>query len=88
MGGFEGGFLGVCGLGLMFGFPLIERHAVEGFPRSHFVDFDAAFGGGFLIPAAEAVPAEAGEVHHVDILHIRAPLQVVAQGAESGGFEF
>jgi hypothetical protein len=30
--------------------------------------------GGFLIPAAQAVAAEPGQVHHVDVLHIGAVL--------------
>ena len=45
--------------------------------------------GGFAIPVGQAVAAEAGEDHQVDVLHVGALLdQVVAEAAERGGFEF
>ena len=40
------------------------------------VERDTRFVGGFPIPVRQAVPAKAGEVHHVDVLHVAAFAQV------------
>ncbi len=72
----------------MFGFPFIKGHAVENLTRFHFADLDTPLGGGLVVPAAEAVPAESRIVHHVDILHIGPGPQMIAQTAKGGGFEF
>ena len=84
----EFGFLRVGRFGLVFGFPLAEWHAVENLARFLFADLDPTLGGGFIIPIAEAIPAKARVVHHVDILNIGALAQVIAQAAKGGGFEF
>ena len=71
-------------LGLVFVAPVLVGHAVDDLAALGLADLDPLLGGGLLIPAAEAVPAEAGQVHHVDVLHIAAVAQVVAQAAEHG----
>src|SRR5581483_12521155 len=43
--------------------------------------------GGFLVPVAEAVAAEASKVHQVEVLHVGALAQMLDQPAEGGGFE-
>ena len=43
--------------------------------------------GGGAIPLGEAVPAEAGEVHQVDVLHVGALAQMRHQRPERGGLE-
>ena len=69
------------------GLPGLVGHAVNHFARGGGFQRHAGIGGGLLIPAAGAVPAEAGEVHHVDILHIRALAQVLDEFAEGGGLD-
>ena len=47
------------------------------------------FVGGFLaIPPAQAVPAEPGQVHQVDVLHVGAFAQMLDQPAERRGLQF
>src|SRR6185437_15798796 len=47
----------------------------------------APLGGGLLVPVREAVAAEAGKVHEVDVLHVGAVAEVLHQPPESRGFE-
>ena len=49
---------------------------------------DAFFGGGFPIPIAQAIAAEAREIHKIDVLHIRPVAQMLREAPEGGGFEF
>ena len=42
---------------------------------------------GVAVPVRQAVAAEAGEVHQVDVLDVAAFAQVLDQPAEGGGFE-
>lgn len=73
----------------MAGLPVVIGHAVEDFARLFLAKGDTPFGGGFLIPATQAVPAEARQVHEVDVLHLGAIFhEMLAQAAEGGGFEF
>ena len=46
------------------------------------------FGGAFAVPAAEAIPAETGKIHHIDILDIGARAQMRDQLSEGCGFQF
>ena len=50
--------------------PLAVRHAVYDLPRSRFVEAQAFGFRRFLVPARHAIPAEAGEVHQGDVLHV------------------
>ena len=74
-------------LGLVRGDPVGVGHAVDDLARRVLAEGDAALGGRLLVPAGEAVAAEAGEVHQVDVLHVGPGAQVVAQRAEGGGLE-
>jgi hypothetical protein len=87
MAGFEARSLLGGRLGLVFLAPIFKGHAVHNLTGFWLGDFGPLFGGGFLIPAAEAVPAEAGQVHQVDVLYIGAAAQMVAQAAEDGRFD-
>src|SRR6056297_333227 len=87
-GGVEGGFFLGIGIGLMAPLPLVIRHSIIGVACRILGHLDAALMRGLLIPATEAVAAEPGEVHQVDILHVGALVhQVMAQLAECGGLE-
>src|SRR4051812_5126705 len=84
----ERGDLLRCGFFLMFGFPLRERLAVNALARLVLAEVHAALGGRFAIPVGEAVAAETGEYHQVDVLHIGALLvEMRKQPAEGRGFE-
>src|SRR6056297_1143876 len=85
----KSGLLVWSGLGLIGRFPLIHAHAIENFTRFHLVHVDAAGVRRLLIPATQAIAAEAGEFHHVDVLHIRPVFhQVLTQAAKGRRFEF
>ena len=43
--------------------------------------------GRLAIPVGQAIAAEAGEIHQVDVLHVAAFAQMFHQPAESGSFE-
>src|SRR5262249_45715877 len=58
------------GLFLIALLPFRRRHPVDDFARFVLFQRDALFCGGFPIPIAQTVTAEAGEVHHVDVLHV------------------
>src|SRR5262245_66211723 len=73
---------------LVLGLPLVVRHAVDDLARGGIGDLDALLARLLAIPARQAVAAEAGEIHQVDVLHVRALLQVRDQAAEGGGLEF
>lgn len=51
----EIGLLRVGRFGLVLGFPLGKRHAVEGFASLVLAHLDTAFDCSFLIPAAKAI---------------------------------
>ena len=67
--------------------PLGVGHAVELGARVLGGEGDAAVGGAFGDPAAEAVAAEARERHQVEVLHLRMRAEMVAQAAERGRLE-
>jgi hypothetical protein len=64
--------------------PLRVGHSVNRFPRVRVAEFDPSFLGGGAIPLRQAVSAETGEIHHVDILHVRALTKVLNQTAKRG----
>src|SRR5882724_1706212 len=73
---------------LVLGLPLVVRHAVDDLAGLRVGDLDAARAGFLSVPARQAIAAETGQVHQVDVLHIRAFLQMRDQPAKGGGFEF
>lgn len=62
---------------LVLRLPFIERHAVYDLARLLLVHIDAACFRGGQVPLPQAIAAETGKIHEVDILHIRA-LYIVA----------
>ena len=80
--------LGLGGrLGLVAPAPFVVGHAVDqlaGLVVGHRL---AALLRGGAIPLGQAVPAEAGEVHQVDVLHVGALAQMRHQRPERGGLE-
>ena len=72
---------------LVLGLPLVVRHAVDDLARLGIGDLDALLARLLAVPARQAVAAEAGQIHQVDVLHVRALLQMRDQAAEGGGFE-
>src|SRR5688572_28688301 len=79
----EGLLLVARGVLLVLGLPLVVRHAVDDLARLGIGDLDALLARLFAVPARQAVAAEAGQIHHVDILHVGALLQMSNQAAES-----
>src|SRR5579875_3827333 len=74
-------------LGLILLLPFVVRHAIDGLARFGIGQLDAALLGALAIPARQAIAAEAGEVHQIEILHVRALAQMRDQLAEGAGFE-
>ena len=72
---------------LIFGLPLILRHAVNMFARLRPAELQPLRFGGIFIPVGQAVPAKARQIHKVKVLHIRALTQVFHQPAERGSFK-
>lgn len=87
--GIECGQLFWRGLGLMCRFPLRKRFAVDVFARGVFCHRDSLRVGGLAIPGGQAIPAETGQDHQVDVLYIGARrVQVREQATKRRGFEF
>src|SRR5262245_27263386 len=84
---FERGFLVGRRLFLILRLPFLERHAVHGLAALVLRHCHALGVGGILHPVRQAVAAEAGEVHQVDVLHVGARAQMLEQAPERGGFE-
>jgi len=85
--GREGGLLFRRCLFLMLRLPFVRRHAIDLGARLVLAQRDPALGRGLAIPVAQAIAAEAGGDHHVDVLHIRALPQMRDQPAESRRFQ-
>src|SRR5262249_21880391 len=69
------------GLCLVVVGPLGIRHPVDGVGAFVLGDADALRVGRFFHPVREAIAAEAGKIHHVDILHVGARTKVLDQAA-------
>src|SRR5580700_4274210 len=67
--------------------PFVIGHAIDDLARLRVAQRDTLFLGRGAIPFRQAVAAEAGEVHQIDVLHIGALAQMLDQGAEGRGFE-
>src|SRR6476646_3362367 len=67
--------------------PFVIGHAVDDLARLGIAERDALLLGRGAIPFRQAVAAEAGEVHQIDVLHIGALAQMRDEGAERRRFE-
>src|SRR6266852_6864431 len=67
--------------------PFVIGHAVNDLARLGVAERDALLIGRGAVPFRQAVAAEAGEVHQVDVLHVGALAQMRNQRAERRGFE-
>ena len=68
--------------------PRAEWLAVDRGARLLAIHRDPALRRGFAVPVGEAVAAEAGQDHQVDVLHVGPRLEeVAAQAPEHGGFD-
>src|SRR5262244_3634099 len=73
---------------LVLRLPLVIGHAVDDLAGLGVAERDAALLGGRPVPFGQAIAAEAGEVHQVDVLYIRALAQMRDQLPEGGGLQF
>src|SRR5262249_52092059 len=73
---------------LVLGLPLLERLAVDDLAALVLGHRHALLVRRLLHPVGEAIAAEAGEIHQVDVLHVGTAAQVLDQAAIDGGFEF
>src|ERR1700742_4725673 len=74
---------------LMLGLPLRERLPEDALARLILAHVHAAFDGGFAVPVGQAIAAETGQYHQVDVLHVAAFLVEMSQQAtKRRGFEF
>src|SRR4029079_4644284 len=72
---------------LVLGLPLLERLAVDDLSALVPGHRNALGVGGVLHPVRQAIAAEAGEIHHVDVLHVGAATQMLDQALVDGGLE-
>src|SRR6185369_6287392 len=73
---------------LVLGLPVLVGHAVDDLARALLGKLQALGVGRLLVPVGEAVAAEAGQIHQVDVLHLAAPAQMLHELAESRGLQF
>ena len=73
---------------LVFILPLAVGHAIDNLPRLLVVHWDISFLRGGGIPLAQAVAAEIGKNHKVDILDLLMIVQMLQQAAEGSGLNF
>ena len=71
----------------MLRLPLLERLAVNDLAALVLGHRHALGIGGVLHPVGKAIAAEAGEIHHVDVLHVGAAAQMLDEAAIDGGFK-
>src|SRR5258708_2231991 len=83
----EGGLLVRRRLLLVLLAPFVVGHAVDDLARLRVGQRHALFLGGGAVPFRQAVAAESGQVHQVDVLHVRALAQMLNESAEGRGFE-
>src|SRR5215470_8565794 len=84
----ERGLLVLGSFFLIFRLPFRERHAVDPLAALVLGHRHPACIGGILHPVRQAVAAEPGKVHQIDILDVRARTQMLEQAPERGGLEF
>src|SRR3954447_10169879 len=73
---------------LVLRLPLLIGHAVDLLAALVLSERNALSVGRFLHPVAEAIAAEAREIHQVDVLHLGARAQMLDEAAEHRGVEF
>src|SRR6266851_9790530 len=83
----EGGLLLGARFLLVLLAPFVIGHAVDDLARLGVAECDALFIGRGAVPFRQAVAAEAGEVHQVDVLYVGALAQMRDQRAVRRGFE-
>src|SRR5579863_7441972 len=76
-----------AGFLLVLRLPLFVGHAIDDLARIRIGQGDTLGFGRLAVPAAEAIPAEPRQVHHVDVLHVGPFAQVLDQAAECGCFQ-
>src|SRR5262245_38425349 len=67
--------------------PFVIGHAVDSGTALILAQGQAPGVGRLLHPVGQAVAAEAGEIHQIDVLHVGARARVLDQAPEYGGFE-
>ena len=72
----------------MLRLPLLIGHAVDRLAALVLADGDPFGVGLFLHPVGQAVAAEAGQIHQIDVLDVGPGAQVADQAPENGGFQF
>src|SRR6266436_4047518 len=87
LGGGEGGFLLGAGFFLIFRPPFVVGHPINDLPRLRVRQRQAALLGFGAIPLRQAVPAEAGQVHQIDVLDIGPLAQMLDETAKRCRFE-
>src|SRR5579863_9663933 len=85
--GGEGRLLFGCRLLLVLLAPRVIGHAVDDLAGFGIAERDALFVGRGAVPFRQAVAAEAGEVHQIDVLDVGAFAQMRDQRAERRRFE-
>src|SRR5580704_10761922 len=73
---------------LMLGAPFVVGHAVDDLAALVLGHRQALGVGRVLHPVGQAVAAEAGQIHQVDVLHVGAAAKMLDQAAIHRGFEF
>src|SRR5262245_41808886 len=76
------------GLLLVLRLPLLERLAVDDLAALILGHRHAFSVGRVLHPVRQAIAAEAGEIHHVDVLHVGAAAQMLDETPVHGGLKF
>src|SRR6516162_6693804 len=87
LGGREGSLLLSRSFLLMFRAPLIIRHAIDDLARLRVRQRDAALLRFLVIPPRKAIPAEAGQVHQIDVLDIGPLAEMFDEAPECRGLE-
>src|SRR5436190_5076597 len=85
--GGEGCLLLGAGFLLIFRPPLVVGHAIDDLARFGIGEREAAVLGFGAIPFRQAVTAEAGQVHQIDVLHIGPLAQMLHEPAEGCSLE-
>src|SRR6266852_8783255 len=83
----EGGLLLGARFLLVLLAPLVIGHAVDDLARLGVAERNALLLGRGAVPFRQAVAAEAGEVHQIDVLHVGALAQMRDQRAERRGLK-
>src|SRR5690348_4010369 len=73
---------------LVLRLPLLVRHAVDDLPGVRVGQSHTLRLGRLAVPPAQAVAAEPGEVHQIDVLHVGALAQMIHEPAKSRSFQF